>query len=1326
MIMKKSTTLRFLDALSSNLKCCILSKRTVSKSNFLRFDIRMMLPFIFMALMLMNNTVYGQANVKGNVPVAWPTGGFGVDGDAFANQPPITGGSGVGDWWPFSPGSGGSVFTSGGAIIEPPVGTKVVNFIDKYKGDTEDDITIFAQSDKINDNPETYLVKAGSVPPKDDMQHGIGLFTWGKEGLTYINKDLLGNDISITGDPDDLWCLFAADRWKVNGSSYVDFEFNQKAITLDPITGLFTSDADDATGGRTPGDILVTIEFTGGGSTGSVWVDTWSNGNIVGAPYEWTTVDLTSAEYANSIFVTHNDNTEKSPWPIFDQTSPFIYEIDQYAEGAINLSEIFGGAAKCGHIATVWIRTKSSHSESAQLKDLCGIASLDVGATPPVALCPAPVELSACTTVDINKAFADWKAGFKPKAGEGTEPITPTFTPALPESLPANAECGYTFTTTYSLKDACDKIDSCTSTFTIKTPSAVVVTKAVDGGAKACDLKDQAAADALFATWLATAKVSGGCNPTSVPDKTTAPAYCGGSVTVTWTIADKCYDGMTYSATYTITPPPEVKIVKAEDKEVCSYENQAEADFAFAAWLQTASVSGGCDPTSTPDITTAPVYNGGSQKVTWTIDDKCYTASYFATFTINPLPKITCPVDKLADVDCGVSAKVAQDNANAAFATWFAQFATLNPGFNPDVAYDYTPDSAQPASGTAPVIPVIGTPALASPTSVTVTWTITDENGCKNSCNAKYELNYKCAPDCDATVTANVKCNGGSEGSISANGTNGSPLYTISLFNGFPPNISNPPLDSKTDVGEGVNVDFTGLKAGTYSIIVTDAATTLIQAKVCQATILEPDPVTLEISSKNVTCNGNANGKLSIDIFSGTGDPVFSLSKDGGAFTEMLETDIESATYGPGKYEIKVCYPDGNGVVKACCLTKPTEITEPTAVEATDASTKAKCVDGKDGTVTLTFSGGTPPYMVKFNGGEFATQTSPKTYEGLAVGTYDWIVKDANDCQVPGSEDVGYIPCEKALCTYTQGYYGNIGGMSCAEGKPYTTTALITKALGYYGGTMVVGYGLNTVSISTPSCVITVMPGGGGSYKLSGAKDICSLPSSYLKNGRINNTLLSQTIALGLNIGINSELGDFALKAGTLAIAMPDGGCGTDIPKLRSCSAEGYAPTINEYKYVTIPAVVDLLPIKTVQGLLDMANKALGGEVLPAGISLANLASAVDVINNAFDGCRISMGYDQKPLVCNLDNPESFVAFEVPIVNNQLIVKYKFAYVSDVTIDVFDTTGVKVFSKADTGSYLDKEVVLNYNFNTGTQKVYIIRVTTKLGHSEQKVVSSPY
>ena len=325
-------------------------------------------------------------------------------------------------------------------------------------------------------------------------------------------------------------------------------------------------------------------------------------------------------------------------------------------------------------------------------------------------------------------------------------------------------------------------------------------------------------------------------------------------------------------------------------------------------------------------------------------------------------------------------------------------------------------------------------------------------------------------------------------------------------------------------------------------------------------------------------------------------------------------------------------------------------------------------------------------------------------------------------------------PCGGALCTYTQGYYGNLGGMSCADGEQFTTMGLIEKALKSYPlETMRIGMTGHSVLLSNTvadkDAIVAVLPGGGSSYVLlAGNPHVSALPAGYLtKKGTLNNTLLAQTITLGLNLGIDSELGDFVLQSGKLATAAPEGGCGSDIPMPRSCSAEGYVPVINEYQYFTIPAVVDLLPVKTVQGLFDMANYALGGGDLSLypGITLSALANAVDVINNAFDGCRISMGYDQTPLVCDASDSQGFVAFEVPIVDDQLVIKYKFAYLSDVTIDVFDAaTGVKVYSKADTNSYLDKEVTLNYDFNTGTQKVYIVRLTTRLGHSEQKVMSS--
>jgi hypothetical protein len=140
-------------------------------------------------------------------------------------------------------------------------------------------------------------------------------------------------------------------------------------------------------------------------------------------------------------------------------------------------------------------------------------------------------------------------------------------------------------TVTWTIADKCYTTSTYSATFTIEKPADVVVTKAVDGGAKACDLADQAAAQTAFNTWLATAGVSGGCSPTSTPSTTTAPDYCGGSVTVTWTISDKCYAGDSYSATFTIESAPAIEVTAATTKDpIC----------ADATASVKATVTGGC------------------------------------------------------------------------------------------------------------------------------------------------------------------------------------------------------------------------------------------------------------------------------------------------------------------------------------------------------------------------------------------------------------------------------------------------------------------------------------------------------------------------------------------------------------------------------------------------------------------------------------------------------------------------------------------------------------------------------------------------------------
>ena len=413
--------------------------------------------------------------------------------------------------------------------------------------------------------------------------------------------------------------------------------------------------------------------------------------------------------------------------------------------------------------------------------------------------------------------------------------------------------------------------------------------------------------------------------------------------------------------------------------------------------------------------------------------------------------------------------------------------------------------------------------------------------------------------------------------------------------------------------------------------------------------------------------------------------------------------------------------------------------------------TDVLCEGTETGTITINADGGTTPYTVylykagnsypNYDYIKTGITTSPFSvvFENLAAGTYTYDVIDSNFAITAdacnGEIVIGRgTPCG-SNCTYTQGYYGNEGGTSCANGVSYSTKGLIAKALSSYpSGTMKIGKPGNgiigdpnrfgrSISISNNAVdiqkIIDFLPGGGGSVVLSSGDFLISgLPSSYLKKGNINNTLLAQTITLGLNIGIDSDLGSFALKVGKLAIAMPQGGCGSEIPKTRSCSYDIYTPTINEYKYYDMPAVFGLLPTPTVQGLFDMANTALGGGTLPAGITLSNLASAVDLINNVFDECRISMGYDQTPLTCVV-NRASFDVNPVPVIDYATIT-YQFSYTSNVTIEVRNNLGVLLSTYVDpTPSYLGKVVSLPYLF--GVNGVYFIKVITNIGSTTKQI-----
>ncbi|MEI2738697.1 MAG: hypothetical protein V9F01_07920 [Chitinophagaceae bacterium] len=247
-----------------------------------------------------------------------------------------------------------------------------------------------------------------------------------------------------------------------------------------------------------------------------------------------------------------------------------------------------------------------------------------------------------------------------------------------------------------------------------------------------------------LASWLSGFGVSGGCSPTfsTLPSTPTAPNYCGGSTTVTWTVTDHCYTTSTHSATFTITAPPAVIVTPVTNSttSACIYADQAAANTAFNTWLSGFAVSGGCNPqfiASRISVPAAPPFCGGSTTVTWTVTDRCYTSTHTATFTITAPPAVN--VTAVTNFSTSPCTYTSQTAADAAFASWLTGFS-VSGGCSPAFSY-------LPSTPTAP--PVCGG-------STTVTWTVTDHCYSTSTHTATFTIQPNTAPVITGSLTQTV------------------------------------------------------------------------------------------------------------------------------------------------------------------------------------------------------------------------------------------------------------------------------------------------------------------------------------------------------------------------------------------------------------------------------------------------------------------------------------------------------------------------------------------------------------------------------------------
>jgi hypothetical protein len=178
------------------------------------------------------------------------------------------------------------------------------------------------------------------------------------------------------------------------------------------------------------------------------------------------------------------------------------------------------------------------------------------------------------------------------------------------------------------------------------------------------------------------------------------------------------------------------------------------------------------------------------------------------------------------------------------------------------------------------------------------------------------------------------------------------------------------------------NDTISGLSPGTYSVLVRDSN----QCVASYMTTFEAvTPIVLNETITHPLCYGEATGSITMQV-NGGAPPYSPLWNTGETTTNISE--LNSGTY-------FVIFSDQRG----CSGAEIYQLTDPTEFMVNLQETDIFYSSG--GTIDLTVSGGTPPYVYDWSNG-----STNQDQSGLDPGFYEVIVHDANGCELSLNTEV--------------------------------------------------------------------------------------------------------------------------------------------------------------------------------------------------------------------------------------------------------------------------------------------------------------------------------
>ena len=241
----------------------------------------------------------------------------------------------------------------------------------------------------------------------------------------------------------------------------------------------------------------------------------------------------------------------------------------------------------------------------------------------------------------------------------------------------------------------------------------------------------------------------------------------------------------------------------------------------------------------------------------------------------------------------------------------------------------------------------------------TYTVTVTDSNGCTSSDSISLT---DPAPVSMQLTAYPVSCAGGSDGGIDLWPSGGAGTYSYNWAHG------------------PTTEDLTGIPAGTYSVTLTDSNGCAGQDSI---TVTEPAPLANTASLGDITCNGGANGSITVTASGGT--PGYSF--------DWIHSPTTSTVSGlaAGSYSVLITDSNGCTLQDTFLLSDPPPIAAPTVTVNGDTLTSSPAAT----------------YQWFFNGNTLSGATNA-ILVATATGDYFVRITDSSGCTA-NSDTVSFM-----------------------------------------------------------------------------------------------------------------------------------------------------------------------------------------------------------------------------------------------------------------------------------------------------------------------------